>query len=194
MQKLLSTVASLGAVVLFISIAASWEATLFLLAAYGALFLYVGVPLGYGLIVRREWMRRSRHRSIPRLIQALPWIFLSLMSLAAIYSFLFSSEAGREWSNQELTSFGLWQIIGLVGMSTTAFLALVVALDLRRHLYRECPHCLSPIRREATRCRYCTSEVERATERRRHPTRETAGPARRRQAVGSERRRLRRFG
>jgi hypothetical protein len=192
MQKTLSTVASLGAIILFVSVAASSKSTLFILAVYGALFVYIGAPLAYGVALQWLWKRRFRGRPVPRIVKAMPWIFLGLMGLAAIYSFMFSSEAGREWSNEVLTSFGLSQMVGLVGLFVTAGLALAAGLDLRRHTFRECPHCLSRIRREATRCRYCTGEVDRVTERR-HRRSSEARPARRGPAVRSDRQRPRRL-
>jgi len=194
MQKTLSTVASLGAIILFVGVAASSKATLVILGVYGFLFVYVGIPLGYGVFLKRKARRVFRDRPIPKLVNALPWIFLSLMAAAATFSFLFSSEAEREWSSQELTSFGLPQSMGLTALAVTTVLALVAAFDLRRRTYRECPHCLSRIRREATRCRYCTGEVDRVTERRHRPASAPVKTARWSRAVRTGHQRQRRLG
>jgi hypothetical protein len=154
MQKALSTVASLGAIILFVAVAASSKVTMVVLSVYGAAFLYFGVPVLAFAFTRRKTLAGF---PVPKSLRAMMTGYIVAGPLAGIYSIAFSPE--HEWTREKLTSFGLPQAVGLLGLAFTIMIALVVAVDLRSFSYRECPHCLSRIRREATRCRYCSGEV-----------------------------------
>lgn len=158
MQKTLSTAAPLATLILFVAVAASSKATLVILAFYGLIVLGLG-PLAGFIIFRRTWKKRFPNDPLPRLLKIAPYFFGITMALALSYSIVNPAHES-EWSGHELTSFGLPQALGLFGLGVSILLALAYAAKRQRGTHRECPRCLSRIRREATRCRYCTSDIE----------------------------------
>ena len=158
MQRILGTAAPLATLILFVAVAASSKATLVLLSFYGLIFMTVG-PVAGLVFLRRAWKRRLPREPMPRSVRFAPYVFGVLMVLASVYS-LVNPAHESEWSGHELTSFGFSQGFGLFGLGASILLALALATKRQRGIYRECPHCLSRIRREATRCRYCTAEVD----------------------------------
>jgi hypothetical protein len=63
-------------------------------------------------------------------------------------------------SGDTFENFGTIQVIGIVGLVASAALIVWVFFDLYDEYFRQCPHCLSSIKREASRCRHCTAEVD----------------------------------
>lgn len=149
MQKALNTAAPLASLVLFISVAAPSKATMVVLAACGGILLYFGAPLFYLMTLKR---RRLRPRQ--KWVRSLLWAGVVIYPLYGIGSFLSGA-----WTYDKLSTFGLEQAVGLIGLTAVVGGVVWVSSDRRRRSYRECPHCLSRIRREATRCRYCTGEI-----------------------------------
>jgi len=151
MQKILNIAAPLASLVLFVSVAAPSKITMVVLAACGQILLYFCAPLMY-LVMLKSRLFRPRRR--PRLVRLFLWTMIVIYPLFGVYS-IFSGD----WTYDKMSIFGLAQIAGLVGLTAIVGGVLWVSSDLRRRSYRECPHCLSRIRREASRCRYCTGEV-----------------------------------
>jgi hypothetical protein len=65
-----------------------------------------------------------------------------------------------EFSADDFEGFGSLQVIGIVGLVLSAAFAAWLSFRWLDDYYRDCPHCLATIRREASRCRHCAGEVE----------------------------------
>jgi hypothetical protein len=151
MQKVLNTAAPLASLALFVSVAAPSKATMVVLGTCGLALLYFCAPLGYLAMLKSRYFRPRKR---PKLVRLFLWALIVTYPLAGIYSIL-----SGDWSYDKMSTFGLAQVGGLLGLAAILGGVLWVSSDMRRRSYRECPHCLSRIRREATRCRYCTGEL-----------------------------------
>jgi hypothetical protein len=152
MQKALSATASFGAIILFVSAAASASATLAILGVYGIGFFHIGFPIMLILVSKKKRIGRLKIPLAMRWALVLPAFLIPIVGLAS----LFIPELAAEWS---LTSFGVAQFYGVLGLILTLEVGLIAAWELRDGSRQTCPFCLSSIPREAIRCRYCTSSL-----------------------------------
>lgn len=154
MQKILNTAASLGAIVLFVAVAAPSQAAMVALGIYGKCVLYIGAPVAACAIsMRKKLLGVPLTSKMKRLLRA----YGVLTLLTVICSVTFNAEDEWAWTN--FTSFQATQALGLLALLVTALAIRLVALERQRSLYRGCPFCLSRIPRAASRCKHCTSNV-----------------------------------
>jgi hypothetical protein len=140
---------------LFIAVAAPSPATMLALGVFGKTFIFLIGPILAFVFSRRQEIHGF---PTPKLIRTGGAIYLAVGIVGGAFSVLVDPE--NEWSWAALTSFGFPQAIGLGAFLAMAAAALALGFEIQRKSYKECPFCLSRIRREATRCRYCAAEVQ----------------------------------
>jgi hypothetical protein len=149
MQKLLSALASLAAIILFAAVAVTSPATSAILGGYGLLYLSVVVPAVFAFLAFRD-----RIRSLSG------WLFGIAAAAIPVYFVYRALAHSSEFSADHFERFGFIQVIGIFGLVIPAILATGLLRRRFDDYYRQCPHCLATIRREASRCRHCAGKVE----------------------------------
>jgi hypothetical protein len=143
-QKILTTAASLAAVVLFISAATTSPTTMPVLAAIGVAFVYFLVPA--------FMLMGAFARGLDTMLGK--WLLFAAIAGPISGAVILAVNPSKLADERSMLA-----VAGVVWMVVFVPFVVWIVHRWRVDQYRPCPHCLASIPRRASRCRHCTAEV-----------------------------------